>query len=68
MGMFATIDYEIPCPECGGPIKNFQTKDPDVLELQPVPVETVSNFYSYCNGCGWWVDFTRKPYLVRDLL
>lgn len=60
MGMFDKIDFEMVCPCCGRIIKDFQSKDSDCTMSTLEPWE-VSNFYSFCNKCNLWVEFTLKP-------
>lgn len=59
MGMYDTVRFAIPCPECGEPVSGFQSKDGpcELLELQP---HDVSNFYAPCRSCETWIEFTRQ--------
>lgn len=59
MGIFNYVDYEMPCPNCGETVGNFQTKDGDV-SMDVVDYWTVNNFYAGCQKCGAWIEFIRK--------
>lgn len=59
--MFDYVDYECPCPNCGGLITEFQTKDADIPSFDWVSPLGVSHFIAICPGCGYWVEFDRKP-------
>jgi hypothetical protein len=52
MGLFNYVDGvpEIPCPRCGQPMQDWQTKDcyPAELELNHVHFSEVDNFYAGC--------------------
>ncbi len=59
MGMFDYVNYECACPVCQTKVYNFQSKDGDLL-LDTVEPAAVNNFYSACDKCGSWIDFTAK--------
>ncbi len=62
MGMFNWVDYECVCPQCHGKVEKFQTKDSDgYCDLSTVSPSSVSNFYSSCEKCGCWVEFSSIP-------
>lgn len=56
MGLFNYVDYEVACPKCGAPVSGFQTKDGDCC-MDTVKPHQVSNFYSSCDKCGFWVEY-----------
>ena len=60
MGMFDDIEFEMDCPGCGKKVSGFQSKaGPCLLEtLKPIQV---NNFYSACDNCKGWIEFTRIP-------
>ncbi len=64
MGMFDYVEYEMPCPDCGVLVDNFQSKDgPCVLDtVSPCDVQ---EFYTTCPGCGTWIALYATPALER---
>jgi len=60
MGMFNWVNLKIKCPNCGEVVSGFQTKDGE-LSCTTVEYERVNDFYSDCEKCGCWIQFTRKP-------
>jgi len=67
MGMFDNIDYEMDCPRCGTPMRDFQSKESDCC-LEMLSPAKVRHFYSSCDVCYLWVNcetivesFTVKP-------
>jgi hypothetical protein len=60
MGLFNDIDFECQCPNCGGDIRGFQSKDGpcDLTTLRPWEVD---NFYSSCRSCKAWIEYYRDP-------
>lgn len=60
MGMFDYVNYECECPECGGKVSGFQSKDGECL-MDTLETKDVSNFYSSCDECGGWIEFERIP-------
>ena len=65
MGMFDDIKFEINCPKCGERVTGFQSKD-GPCRLLTLEYWEVDNFYSSCNKCGAWIDFTRKEIPPRQ--
>lgn len=67
MGMFDHVKFRMDCPTCGKVVDGFQTKRGrrllDVLEFW----ET-TNFYSFCEHCGTWIEFERimKPCTIDE--
>lgn len=57
MGMYDSVNFTMPCPNCGKQLSDFQTKDKDCTLITVEP-DMVSNFYDYCS-CRCWVEFTR---------
>ena len=67
MGMFDWIKYEAKCEKCGEQLKGFQSKDGpcELLKLEP---KDVINFYTSCDKCNAWHDFTvDKICFVKDI-
>lgn len=64
MGMYDVVDYKMMCPTCGTEIgtgiSRFQTKEGECC-LRTLDYLRVGNFYSRCESCKTWVEFTRKP-------
>ena len=59
MGMFDYVDFECICPVCLNHVTGFQTKDKyNVLET--VKPQELCNFYTTCDKCGSWIEFTRN--------
>lgn len=58
MGMFDYVKYECVCPICQGDVDGFQSKDNECV-LDVVQVKDVDNFYTSCDKCGCWIEFTR---------
>ena len=59
MGLFDYVDFEMPCPNCGKKVDDFQTKDGDVY-MSTVDAFSVDSFYSSCGECGLWIEFNRN--------
>jgi len=60
MGMYDWVEYSCKCPKCGTKVDGFQTKSgPSMLKV--LKVGEVDNFYSSCEKCGTWVEYTLKP-------
>ena len=51
---------EIACPECGHPLRDFQTKDGDCYLNTVTDLSEIDHFYTSCDKCRTWVDFVRK--------
>ncbi len=68
MGMFDWVDVggpdPIPCPDCGKDLEGWQTKDTGCT-LTTVPWYSASCFYTSCDGCKAWVQYTRDEVVVR---
>lgn len=58
MGMFDYVNFSIPCPHCGHEVEGFQSKSGDCC-LETIEPWTVNNFYSGCDNCGAWIDYSR---------
>ena len=58
MGMFNLVNFEMECPNCKSTVGGFQTKDGEVY-LATVEPDSVSNFYSSCDQCKTWIEFTK---------
>lgn len=59
MGLFDDVNFKMKCPVCNKIVDHFQSKDLS-CGLNLVEVDLLSNFYSACEGCGAWIEFTRK--------
>lgn len=60
MGMFDDVNVEIECPYCGSKVNGFQSKS-SYCTLELVDPTEVDNFYSNCNTCGRWLEYSNKP-------
>ena len=58
MGMFDHVDFDMDCPRCGELVNTFQTKYGGCT-LDVVSPGSVLNFYTSCEGCGQWIEFTK---------
>ena len=67
MGMFDWVKYEMPCPNCGQLLKEFQSKDAGCF-LEHLEFWEVLSFYDLCKRCGAWVTFNRilKPVPIEE--
>ena len=70
MGLFNWVNYEMECPECGHLVVGFQTKDESLvtLYLEKVEINQIGKFYSECDECGLWIEFSlkRPPNITID--
>lgn len=58
MGRYNTIkDFSLPCPKCGFEVTKFKTMEQ--VSQEGADIEEVNNFYSICQQCGAWIEFTR---------
>lgn len=57
MGLFCWVDYECACPNCGGHVKDFQSKY--FTALGKVKPWEVDRFYASCPDCKTWIQFER---------
>ena len=60
MGMFDYVAFAADCPKCGAPVTDWQTKSTDCL-LETVTPAEAGNWYSSCDNCGLWIEYTGKP-------
>ena len=58
MGMFDDVKFEMDCPKCGKKITGFQSKDGSCT-LDTLHFWEVDNFYSDCENCQIWIEFTK---------
>ena len=63
MGMFDYINLEIKCPNCGGAVSGFQSKENGCM-MTTLEYWEVNNFYSGCEKCGCEIEFNRKSQQV----
>ncbi len=64
MGMYDNVNFKCRCPNCGGEVTGFQSKDGDCV-LDMIEPISVSNFYSKCYDCDYWLEFAEKPREVK---
>ena len=57
--MFDWVEFSTKCPNCGSNVQGFQSKSGDCL-LETLSISDVDNFYSSCEGCGLWIEFTKQ--------
>lgn len=66
MGMFDYVNFSVDCPNCGKKVDGFQSKD-GKCELEKIPYWKVRYFYSPCDNCEAWINFSLKenaePYI-----
>lgn len=76
MGMFDDITYTAPCPICGTPLTNWQSKSGGCGLQKITPAELWEqrddpyydderdvpgvNFYENCENCATWVEITIR--------
>jgi hypothetical protein len=59
MGMFDdVVGITVQCPGCDKDLDMFQTKS-GPCNLSKINYKTVTNFYTYCDRCGTWVEYNR---------
>lgn len=61
MGMFDLVSVgepPVPCPVCKEPLGEWQSKDGD-CELETIPWQKTNLFYTWCEGCSAWIQYTR---------
>ncbi len=59
MGIFDYVNYECICPVCYSKVNGFQSKSEDCM-MRKLEPSRVANFYSSCEKCGCWIDFTAN--------
>lgn len=64
MGMYDNVKYAADCPNCSAKLHDFQSKDGDCTLGFLDPVE-VDNFYTICDECDEWVDFSVQVAVTR---
>ena len=57
MGMFDYVNFEMPCPNCGTLLTDFQSKDAECT-MDKIEPDGIGNFYCLCK-CRHWVEFSR---------
>lgn len=70
MGMFDWVKFEKDCPVCGNKVTGFQSKDGECT-LSELEFWQVDRFYSHCEVCDTWIEFslkeeTRKKLTIDD--
>lgn len=59
MGIYDHVNYKMDCPMCGKDVGDFQTKDLGRF-FERVEYWECNNFYSSCDYCNTWIEFTLK--------
>ncbi len=59
MGMFDIIKFRMECPRCKKDMGEFQSKDKKCY-MELLDFWEVNNFYTSCEHCRTWVEFTIK--------
>lgn len=61
MGMFDDVRTPVivTCPKCGHKTDRFQSKDGPCGLLTIRNLRRVNRFYTSCNGCRAWIEFSR---------
>lgn len=66
MGMFDYVNVTLPCFKCSTIVTGFQSKDGD-CQLHTLEYWQVDNFYTKCDNCNTWINYTinrsLRPYL-----
>lgn len=67
MGMYDIVNYSMECPTCGQIVDGFQTKSGERV-LNVLEFWEATNFYSFCESCGTWIEFDRilKPCPIEE--
>jgi hypothetical protein len=66
MGMYDYVDVSLPCIKCSHILDDFQTKDTE-RTLTTVPYWRTHTFYTDCNNCGYWNEYTLKKDATRPI-
>ena len=62
MGMYDCVSVpDIDCPKCGKPLSDWQSKSGDCV-LDEIHYSAVDNFYTSCDECHAWIEFTKRVY------
>lgn len=61
MGMYDNVKITTSCPVCKAAVSGFQSKDGDCLSHN-LSFWEVDNFYSNCEGCGSFIEYTIAKY------
>lgn len=62
MGLYDYINFKMNCPRCKKDMGEFQSKDGD-CGMETLDWWEVDNFYTSCEHCRTWVEFTlgKRP-------
>lgn len=66
MGSYDNIKYECVCPVCHSKVDKFQSKSGE-CDFEVLNPSQAYNFYSSCDKCGSWIDFTAKEMINFDM-
>jgi len=66
MGMYDHVNFETTCPQCGGKVTDFQTKDGPRM-LSNMEIWEVNNFYSSCTKCKIWIEYNIDDHYIMKL-
>ena len=58
VGMFDYVKVVAPCWNCDRALDSFQSKDSSCL-LRVVAIDEVDNYYTICEQCSAWVEYSR---------
>lgn len=59
MGLFNYVEMDHPCPACGKPVTQWQTKECESeLYLQTVSPNECDEYHAIC-ACGEWIQYAR---------
>ena len=66
MGLYDAIDFKMKCPRCKKDMGEFQSKD-GPCAMSKLDWWSVDNFYSSCDNCETWVEYTIEKRPNRKL-
>lgn len=59
MGIYDKVNHKMDCPKCGKEVTDFQTKDTNGW-FETIEYWQCDNFYSSCDYCTTWIEFTLQ--------
>ena len=66
MGMFDNVEYVCDCPNCGGLVQGFQSKD-GPCEMKVLKPADVGYMYTSCENCQTWIAITTTRQITAVL-
>ena len=63
MSSFDYVNVKVECPHCGNDVIGFQSKD-NVCGMGVIDPKFVNNFYTDCDYCGRYIEFSRYELLA----